>query len=60
MTEAVPDPSPRPPSPPGPRAPLEAAVVGASGYVGGELLRLLDAHPLIEVAQATSERLRGR
>ncbi|MEM8995003.1 MAG: N-acetyl-gamma-glutamyl-phosphate reductase [Acidobacteriota bacterium] len=47
MSEAVPD-------------PFEAAVVGASGYVGGELLRLLDAHPLIDVAQATSERLRGR
>ena len=37
-----------------------AAVVGASGYVGGELLRLLDAHPSIEVTQATSERRRGR
>src|SRR3954470_21858094 len=26
-----------------------AAVVGASGYAGGELLRLLDAHPELEV-----------
>ncbi|MEM1179275.1 MAG: N-acetyl-gamma-glutamyl-phosphate reductase [Acidobacteriota bacterium] len=39
---------------------VRAGVVGASGYVGGELLRLLDAHPEITVTQATSERLRGR
>ena len=30
------------------------AVVGGSGYTGGELLRLLLAHPLVEVAQVTS------
>jgi N-acetyl-gamma-glutamyl-phosphate reductase len=29
---------------------MRTAVVGASGYAGGELLRLLDAHPTIEVA----------
>lgn len=34
---------------------LRASIVGASGYVGGELLRLLLGHPQVEVAQATSE-----
>jgi N-acetyl-gamma-glutamyl-phosphate/LysW-gamma-L-alpha-aminoadipyl-6-phosphate reductase len=36
------------------------AVVGAAGYTGGELLRLLVAHPGVEVVAATSERLGGR
>ena len=31
-----------------------ASVVGASGFAGGELLRLLNGHPHFEVAQATS------
>ncbi|MEF8819134.1 MAG: N-acetyl-gamma-glutamyl-phosphate reductase [Haloferacaceae archaeon] len=31
-----------------------ASVVGASGFTGGELLRLLDGHPEFEVVQATS------
>ena len=30
------------------------SVVGASGYTGGELLRLLIAHPQVELVQATS------
>ncbi|MCI4319540.1 MAG: N-acetyl-gamma-glutamyl-phosphate reductase [Thermoplasmata archaeon] len=30
---------------------VRAAVLGASGYLGGELLRLLSLHPKIEVAQ---------
>ncbi len=34
---------------------IQAAIVGASGYVGGELLRLLLAHPQVEVTQITSE-----
>ena len=38
---------------------LRASIVGASGYVGGELLRLLLDHPHIEVAQVTSERNAG-
>ena len=29
---------------------MRTAVVGASGYAGGELLRLLDNHPTLEVA----------
>jgi N-acetyl-gamma-glutamyl-phosphate/LysW-gamma-L-alpha-aminoadipyl-6-phosphate reductase len=35
---------------------IRAAIVGASGYAGGELLRLLLAHPKVEVTQITSER----
>lgn len=34
---------------------IKAAIVGASGYAGGELLRLLLAHPKVEVTQITSE-----
>jgi N-acetyl-gamma-glutamyl-phosphate/LysW-gamma-L-alpha-aminoadipyl-6-phosphate reductase len=34
---------------------IKAAIVGASGYTGGELLRLLLGHPQVEVAQVTSE-----
>jgi N-acetyl-gamma-glutamyl-phosphate/LysW-gamma-L-alpha-aminoadipyl-6-phosphate reductase len=33
---------------------IRASVVGASGYGGGELLRLLLSHPRVRVAQATS------
>jgi len=36
------------------------AIVGASGYGGQELLRLLAAHPEFEVAAVTSQRLVGR
>ena len=35
---------------------VKAGIVGASGYTGGELLRLLLGHPDAEVIQATSER----
>ncbi len=35
--------------------PIKVSIVGASGYGGGELLRLLLDHPGVEVAQATSE-----
>ena len=35
---------------------VKASIVGASGYTGGELLRLLLGHPDVDVAQATSER----
>jgi N-acetyl-gamma-glutamyl-phosphate/LysW-gamma-L-alpha-aminoadipyl-6-phosphate reductase len=38
---------------------LKVSIVGASGYTGGELLRLLLFHPHIEVAQATSESKAG-
>lgn len=39
---------------------IRAAVVGGSGYVGGELVRLLLGHPRIELATVTSRRLAGR
>lgn len=35
---------------------LNVSIVGASGYVGGELLRLLLEHPNVVVKQVTSER----
>ncbi len=34
-------------------------MVGGSGYIGGELLRLLLCHPNVTVAQVTSRKLRG-
>jgi LysW-gamma-L-alpha-aminoadipyl-6-phosphate/LysW-L-glutamyl-5-phosphate reductase len=34
---------------------MKVSIVGASGYAGGELLRLLLDHPEVEVFQATSE-----
>lgn len=37
-----------------------AGILGASGYVGGELLRLLLYHPRVEHVAAVSRRLAGR
>jgi N-acetyl-gamma-glutamyl-phosphate/LysW-gamma-L-alpha-aminoadipyl-6-phosphate reductase len=37
-------------------AKTKVGIVGASGYTGGELLRLLIGHPQVEVIFATSER----
>jgi len=34
---------------------IRASIIGASGYVGGETLRLLLGHPNVEIVQATSE-----
>lgn len=39
---------------------LRVAVAGGSGYIGGELLRLLIGHPHVEVTLATSDSLAGR
>lgn len=39
---------------------MRVSIVGASGYVGGELLRLLLWHPAVELGQATSGRNAGR
>jgi N-acetyl-gamma-glutamyl-phosphate/LysW-gamma-L-alpha-aminoadipyl-6-phosphate reductase len=39
---------------------IQASIVGGSGYVGGELLRLLLGHPHVEVAQVTSRSLVGK
>lgn len=38
---------------------LRVAILGGSGYTGGELLRLLLDHPHVAVTQVTSERLAG-
>lgn len=39
---------------------IRASIVGASGYAGGELLRLLLGHPHVEPAQVTSESHAGK
>ncbi len=39
---------------------ISAAIVGASGYGGGELLRLLGAHPSVEIKAAVSETYAGQ
>ena len=39
---------------------LTAGVVGASGFTGGELLRLLAGHPHFEIVQATSRSYENR
>lgn len=35
-------------------------IIGGSGYVGGELLRMLLGHPNAEITTVTSERLKGQ
>lgn len=39
---------------------MKAAVVGAGGYAGGELIRLLLQHPEVNHLQATSRRMAGK
>jgi N-acetyl-gamma-glutamyl-phosphate/LysW-gamma-L-alpha-aminoadipyl-6-phosphate reductase len=39
---------------------IRVAVVGAAGYIGGELLRLLIGHPEVEVVAAVSSRFPGK
>src|SRR3954466_10086789 len=39
---------------------VRAAVVGASGYAGGELVRLVDAHPDLEVGPLLAAGNAGR
>jgi N-acetyl-gamma-glutamyl-phosphate reductase len=39
---------------------LKVAIIGGSGYTGGELLRLLDQHPFVKITSVTSERLKGK
>jgi len=39
---------------------IKVSIVGASGYTGGELLRLLLFHPGIEINQVTSESYTGK
>src|SRR6266487_1356078 len=38
---------------------MKVGVVGASGYVGGELLRLLVSHPKVEISMVTSRQNAG-
>lgn len=39
---------------------LKIAIVGASGYTGLELIRLLDRHPQVEISCVTSEQSAGK
>jgi N-acetyl-gamma-glutamyl-phosphate/LysW-gamma-L-alpha-aminoadipyl-6-phosphate reductase len=39
---------------------IKAGIIGASGYAGGELLRLLLGHPEVEVTQITSNSYAGQ
>ena len=39
---------------------VRVAVIGASGYTGGELLRILATHSKVEVAYATSRPHAGK
>src|SRR6478735_1101562 len=39
---------------------VKVAVAGASGYVGGELLRLLNAHPQVEIGALTAAGSAGK
>lgn len=39
---------------------ISASIVGASGYTGGELLRLLLLHTEVDLVQVTSERFAGK
>jgi N-acetyl-gamma-glutamyl-phosphate reductase len=41
-------------------APAKVAVVGASGYSGEELVRLLLRHPRVELAALTSRQFAGQ
>ncbi len=42
-----------------PSAPIRVGIVGATGYVGGELIRLLAAHPAVELVGLTGRERRG-
>ncbi len=39
---------------------LNVSIAGGSGYVGGELMRLIDGHPTLTLKSVSSERLAGR
>lgn len=41
-------------------AKIPAVIIGASGYVGGELLRLIALHPTFELAAAVSDSAAGK
>ncbi|MEM0331153.1 MAG: N-acetyl-gamma-glutamyl-phosphate reductase, partial [Archaeoglobaceae archaeon] len=39
---------------------MKIGIIGASGYTGGELLRLLAMHPKAEVSAVSSRRFEGK
>lgn len=39
---------------------LKVGIIGASGYTGGELIRLLSQHPMVEIAAITSRSNEGK
>jgi len=39
---------------------IRAAVIGASGYTGAELVRILSVHPTVEIAALTADRKAGQ
>ncbi len=39
---------------------LRVAIIGASGYTGGELLRILGGHPSVQISAVTSEKSAGK
>lgn len=39
---------------------ISVSIAGASGYAGGELLRILLFHPYVEIKQVTSEKFTGK
>ncbi|HOU80733.1 MAG TPA: N-acetyl-gamma-glutamyl-phosphate reductase, partial [Methanoregulaceae archaeon] len=39
---------------------MKIAIIGASGYAGGDIIRLLLSHPRAEVTCATSRKLAGK
>jgi len=39
---------------------LKVAIIGGSGYTGGELVRLLEQHPYVKITAVTSERFKGK
>ena len=39
---------------------MKAGIVGASGYTGGDLIRLLLIHPEVELTYITSRRFQGK
>src|SRR4051794_19299116 len=43
-----------------PARPIRVAILGASGYIGGEALRLLLGHPLVEVVAVTGSSGAGK
>ncbi|MCS7079315.1 MAG: N-acetyl-gamma-glutamyl-phosphate reductase [Chloracidobacterium sp.] len=47
-------------SPSAPATPLHVAVVGASGYIGGEIVRLLLDHPHVELIAVTGRESSGK